>query len=190
MRTSLFALMVVAAFGGFQPIQYARAGVVLEGKVGDLGSVTSVRYEPALNAFVLDDRAVYFSPIPAHSAAMLARAIAEDDRIGVSIAPVLWVYGMLPYESDVALDLMLADRFLTDFIFTGPTGGPPGYRLANGFVPTLASTTAIPRRFSHSRTFNLRFATKSFSLRAPISTPASSRLRSRGRLQTADIYPI
>jgi tetratricopeptide (TPR) repeat protein len=112
-------------------------GIVLEGKLGDLGSVGSVRYEPVLNAFVLDDRAAYFSPIPAHSAAVLARAIDEDDRIGVSVDPVV-VYGMVSKHSDVVLDLMLTDKFLAGFVFDAEAQ-TAGYRLENGFNPYHAN---------------------------------------------------
>jgi len=95
-----------------------------------------VRFERLLNAFVLDDRAVYFSPIPAQSAALLARALDEDSRVGVSIAPLELVYGQMPRDSDLAADLMLADRFLAMFVYPG--GCCYGYRLPSGFEPKRA----------------------------------------------------
>jgi tetratricopeptide (TPR) repeat protein len=120
-------------------------GVVLEGKVSDLGSVRSIRYEPALNAFVLDDRAVYFSPIPPQSAAVLAQAISQDDRIGVAIDPAILFYGMVSEDSDVGLDLMLADLCLGRFFTEAIPCNTPEHELANGFTPrgTQAKTAVL-----------------------------------------------
>ena len=84
---------------------------------------------------MLNGLVVYPSPIPSHSAAILARAIAEDDRIGVSLTEESQiVYGRLPNSSDVATDLKLADGFLGDLILP-PREWTIGYRLAGGFVP-------------------------------------------------------
>jgi len=115
-------------------------GVILQGKAAGLEWVTNVEYRPALNAYILNDRAIYFSPVPAHSAAVLARAIAYDNRIAVSIAPERRVYGEVPRLSDVAADLMTADLFLA--VLQG--GGPPWYRLAGGYPRSPADASHGP----------------------------------------------
>ena len=110
-------------------------GLVLEGNGSGMDWVRAVRYEPASNAFLLNDQISYDSPISAHSATILARAIAKDDRVGVSLAEEAEiVYGKLPKRSEVAADLKLADVFLGDLILP-PRDWTIGYRLAEGFVP-------------------------------------------------------
>jgi hypothetical protein len=111
-------------------------GLILEGKAIGVDDVKAVRYEPASNAFVLnDDRVIYLSPIPAPSAALLARAIARDDRVGVSLGEESdIVFGRLPRNSILAADLRLADNFLGDIIIP-PQEWTTGYLFANGFEP-------------------------------------------------------
>lgn len=109
-------------------------GVVLEGAPTDLGPIHRVEYDGKYNAFVLDDRAVYFSPVAAGSIAVLARSIAQDDRVGVSLGQVQIVYGAVPENSNVALDLKLADQFLGDIVFA-QRRWTAGYRFANGYEP-------------------------------------------------------
>jgi hypothetical protein len=117
-----------------------------------------VRYDAAANAFVLDDAVVYPSPIGARSAAVLARAIAADDRVGVSLGEdAEIVYGRLPRNSEVATDLKLADNFLGDMILP-PQEWTVGYRFANGFEPRRNAgndSTAVFFRFT-----DFRFAVK------------------------------
>ena len=110
-------------------------GFVLEDAAAGVEAVKTARYESALNAFILDERLVYVSRISARSAAALARALAEDDRIGISLGEeVEIVYGKVPKSSDLALDLKLADNFLGDIILP-PQEWTVGYRFANGFKP-------------------------------------------------------
>jgi hypothetical protein len=110
-------------------------GLILEGNALGLEWVKTARYDPALNAFVLNGLVVYQSPISSHGAAILARALAEDDRIGVSLAEESHiVYGRLPASSGAATDLKLADGFLGDLILP-PRDWTVGYRFAEGFVP-------------------------------------------------------
>jgi PAN domain-containing protein len=109
-------------------------GVVLEGAATGLGSLDRVAYNKKLNALMLDDRAAYFFPILPESVAVLCRALDRDDRIGVSLGQVHIVYGALPPDSNVAIDLKLADHFLGDIVFARKDW-TRGYRLANGFEP-------------------------------------------------------
>lgn len=110
-------------------------GFVLEEAALGMEGMKAARYEPSLNAFILDERVVYLSQLPARSAASLARALAEDDRVGISLGEeVQIVYGRLPKSSDLALDLKLADNFLGDIILP-PQEWTVGYRFAKGFEP-------------------------------------------------------
>jgi hypothetical protein len=113
-------------------------GVVLEGTATGVGTVDKVRYDGVLNALVLDDRALYFLPITPESAGILCRAIAEDDRIGVSLGSVQLVFGgprdKVPTESQIAIDLKLTDKFFGDIVFARKEFIGKD-RLANGFQP-------------------------------------------------------
>jgi len=110
-------------------------GVVLDGVAVGLGEIDSVRYDSRFNAFILDDRAVYFMRVPPKSVAILCRAIARDtlERVGVSLGKVQQVYGKVPPNSDLAWDLKLADLFLGSIIFAWDV--TEGYRFANNFTP-------------------------------------------------------
>lgn len=133
-------------------------GLVLEGNALGMEWVRAARYEPASNAFVLNDHIAYSSPISAHGAAILAKAIAEDDRIGVSLAEEVQIaYGKLRNRSDVAADLRLADGFLGDLILP-PRDWTIGYRLAEAFVPREDVGSANVTVFFRLRDF--QFATK------------------------------
>src|SRR5271157_3603964 len=101
-------------------------GVLLEGTATGLGEVREARYDPELNALILDNRAVYFLKVAPWQAAILCRAIAEDydaethvnkQRLGVSAGRVMLSYGKLSKTTDVARDLFLVDMFLADAVF-------------------------------------------------------------------------
>jgi hypothetical protein len=79
---------------------------------------------------------------------MLARAIARDDKVGVSLGQVQLVYGQVPENSDVALDLKLADGFLGDIVFARRKW-TKGYRFASGYEPKrdTGSNVAVFFRF-------------------------------------------
>jgi hypothetical protein len=109
-------------------------GVVLEGNASGIHWVTRPRYEPCLNAFEWSDEAVYFVPIPRSSAAVLARAIAKDDRVGVSLGKAQITYGGVPESSEVAMDLKLADLLLGYIVFARAEL-IDDYHFANGFRP-------------------------------------------------------
>lgn len=109
-------------------------GVVLEGTATGFGNFRNVRYDRRFNAFILDERAVYFMTIPPKTVAVLCRAIAQDERVGLSLGAVHIVYGAVPPDSDLAMDLKAADRFLGDIVFAG-NEWTAGYRFANGYQP-------------------------------------------------------
>ncbi len=125
-------------------------GFLLEGRATGLPRFKTVRYDAARNAFMLDGRISYASPLPAAAAATLARAIAADDRIGVSLGEDdEIIYGRLPEASDVTVDLKLADNFLGDMILP-PQEWTSGYKFANGHQPrqSIHRDTAVFFKFS------------------------------------------
>ena len=110
-------------------------GLVMEGEGTGIGAVKSVRYEPASNSFVLDNGTTYKSPVPARERRALGRAIAGDDRVGVSLNEERHiVFGKLPTNSGPASDLKSVDNFLGDMVLP-PQEWTVGYKFANGFQP-------------------------------------------------------
>lgn len=109
-------------------------GIVVEGQASGIGTVDDVQYDPILNAFVLNDRSVYFSPIAPQNLAALCRAIAADPRIGVALGPTEIAYGALPHQSQVAVDLKLTDNFLGNITFAQADWLPETYPFANGYA--------------------------------------------------------
>jgi hypothetical protein len=117
-------------------------GVVLEGAGTNLPPIRKVEYNRMSNALVVNDRAVYFSPVSARALATLVHAIAEDDRVGVSLGSTYVVTKSLPRESEVALDLEIADNFLGDIAFAR-SETTRGYQFAYGFEPHRHSGDAF-----------------------------------------------
>src|SRR6185437_11053942 len=94
-------------------------GIDLEGTATGLGPIKRIQYHAALNALMLDDRAAYFFPVAGRNVAVLCRAIAQQDLVGVSMAVggVRLTYGKIPKESELAIQLTLADSFLGNIVF-------------------------------------------------------------------------
>lgn len=118
-------------------------GIVLEGAATGIGSIESVKYDRRFNAFIVNDRAVYFMRIPPNAVAVMCRAIAKDDRIGVSLGDAEIVYGRVPKDSALAWDLKLADHFLGDIVFA-ENDWTRGYKFAGGFVPAANEGASYP----------------------------------------------
>ena len=147
-------------------------GLILEGAAGGLDWVSDVRYDSEHGTFVLNGRVVYVSPIQAQGAAALASAIAADDRIGVSLGEETEiVYGSLPTNSELALDLKLADLFLADIVLP-PQEWTIGYRYAGGFEPRKNDDADVPAVFF--RIEDVQFDVKDEKL---VLTSASFRAR-------------
>jgi hypothetical protein len=120
-------------------------GVTLEGGSADLSFIKSVAYQPEANAFILNNDLVYLNPVSGAEFLELYRALASDDRLGVSLGSTqAIVFGNLPPESVPATNLELADKFLADITF-GNKLLTSGYVFAPGYpgaaprsVPNIA----------------------------------------------------
>jgi uncharacterized protein YraI len=119
-------------------------GIDLEGVATGLGPIGRIQYHAALNALMLDDRAAYFFPVSGRNVAVLCRAIAQDDLVGVSMAVggVRLVYGKIPKESEVAIQLTLADSFLGNIVFADDRLS--GYLFADGYTPHQPQGRTFP----------------------------------------------
>ncbi len=109
-------------------------GVVLEGSASNLGKVGKVHYAKGPNALMLDDRAVYFAPVSPAALATIARGIAGDERLGVSLGSTDIVYGTIGEDSEVVLDLKAADHFMGEIVFARDDW-TFGYNFPNGYKP-------------------------------------------------------
>lgn len=110
-------------------------GLILEGRAGGLKFVKRVSYDAKRNTFLLNGNVTYVSPISAKSALELIDALIADDRIGVSIGDSNEIiYGKLSKDSEIALNLKLADNFLGDMILP-PQDWTIGYRYADNYSP-------------------------------------------------------
>ncbi|MFM2129037.1 MAG: hypothetical protein RL477_583 [Pseudomonadota bacterium] len=114
-------------------------GVVLEGVVGGLGSYGQVVYDRRFNAFILDNRVVYFIKVPPRTVSVMSSAIAKDDLVGVSLGDTQIVYGKVPENSELANDLKLADHFLGGIVFA-QGHWTEGYRFPNNYMPKKKSS--------------------------------------------------
>ena len=142
-------------------------GFLLEGRATGLPRFTTLRYDAAANAFVFDERLTYASPVSAAAAATLAKAIASDNRLGVSLGEEdEIIYGRLAADSDVAADLKLADNFLGDMILP-PQEWTNAYKFANGHQPrqNIHRDTAVFFKFR-----DYRFSEKAGKIELATST--------------------
>jgi hypothetical protein len=117
-------------------------GIMLEGNAGLRFS--SVEYDGGVNALVLNGDVVYLVKIPPWSLATMCREIGTDRNslFGVSETGTDGlVFGDKPqiYKgSDLAYELMLADKFLGDVIFARPYAWTQGYQFPTGTAPAEA----------------------------------------------------
>jgi hypothetical protein len=137
--------------GRYQPITRTQAqnvvgryrsipgGITLEGGSPDLGFIKTVAYLPDPNAFLLNDDIVYLNPVTADEFLQIARALAVDEKMGVSIGSISIEYGELPPQSAVARNLRLADSFLGGIAF-GEATRARGYVFAPGFQAVRSVT--------------------------------------------------
>jgi hypothetical protein len=108
-------------------------GVTLEGASSDLSFIKNASYVAWANAFVLNGNIIYLNPVSAQEFAEIYRALLSDDKLGVSLGSMAIVYGALPPQSDVAINLQLADKFLGDIAF-GRREFVRGYVFAPGYT--------------------------------------------------------
>jgi len=112
------------------------AGVVLEGEGAGLDPVKTVTYDREKHEFVLDEKIRYACPVDLKDFLDLLRALAEDDRVGVSITSTndLITYGKIKRKSPVAQALFDTDRFLSGLVF-GQEEYYKGIELPGNFKP-------------------------------------------------------
>lgn len=138
-------------------------GIMLEGSaLGDLpATISSVDYDGSVNALVLNGDLIYFVKIPPWSLATMCRAIGTDRNglLGVSETSTEGlVFGNKPElykESDLANELMLADKFLGDIIFGRPNGWTQGYKFPTTQPKEAKVTSDMLVRFAFG---NFKFA--------------------------------
>lgn len=109
-------------------------GILLEGTAGGLDRVTSVDYDPGINALLLNGDTVYFVKISPWSLATMCREIGADRHALLGVTETETdglVFGDNPeiYKgSELAVELFLADKFLGDIIFARPNAWTQGYK--------------------------------------------------------------
>lgn len=158
-------------------------GVVLEGIATGLGNINSAEYDSNTNALVLNGSNVYLLRIPPWTFGSLCRAIAADDRIGVSEeADHILVYGAKNAEdiygnTDIARDLALADLFLRDVVFA-ENHWNKGYSYADGFEPKRPVNSS-----KHDLAVGFTFSEFRFDI-------TSNTIKPRGERLSASVYPV
>lgn len=132
-------------------------GIMLEGTAGGLGTVSSVEYDATVNALLLNGDLVYFVKIPPWSLATMCRAIGMDRNALIGVSETMTeglVFGDKPeiYKgSELAEELMLADKFLGDVIFARRNGWTEGYKFPDA-PPTegrVKSSMLVRFAFGH-----------------------------------------
>jgi hypothetical protein len=117
-------------------------GLTLEGGSPDLSAIRTAGYVGKANAFIFNDDLVYLNPVKPQEFAEIARALAADDRLGVSIGvEKSIVYGGMPLKGAVATRLRVADMYLGAIAF-GNRGLLRGYRFAPGYQALRSQTVA------------------------------------------------
>lgn len=112
-------------------------GVVLEGVAEGIPATQSVSFNKAANQFILDGTVRYPSPLPREQMAQVIKAIARDDRMGVSFnitSEEAIVFGSLGKRSDLTDTLVSTDTLLAGVTF-GWDKYLAGRSLPNGYVP-------------------------------------------------------
>ncbi len=150
--TCAFCGVPVAA-GGYQPPtvkamtdlvkQYGvpPQGVIVEGTAQGLGEIDSAQYDAKYNALIINGAEVYMLKIPPWTFDELCKAIADDDRLGVTEeTDQMVVYGAKGADkiyghTSLAHDMALTDMFLGDIVFSEDHWSK-GYNYAGGFRPT------------------------------------------------------
>ena len=161
-------------------------GLIFEG-AAELDWVKNVRYDSQQQTFVLNDSIFYALPLRAQSAAILATAIAADDRLGVSLGEETEiVYGQVPTNSNLALDLKLGDVFLADIVLP-PQEWTIGYRYAGGFKPKEPADASLAAVFFRLEDFRFEVKDQKLMLqganfRARIVPVTETRARDGGYL--------
>jgi hypothetical protein len=110
-------------------------GVTLEGDGVGITDIKSIRFEKFVNAFIINDDSAYVLPTTILEMKDILNAIAESDKMGVSLAGDYIVYGAMGKSHNVNLSIRLVDKFLGDIAFAKKQQQFQNYKLANGYIP-------------------------------------------------------
>ncbi len=158
----------VKTYGGFN------GGILLEDSARGIGNVSDIQYDATLNALIINERNLYFSPVSPRNLAVICRAIAADDRLGVSIGEVPVINGKegreVPDISEVAIDMQLADRFLANIALGRREWIEDDYRFVNDYSPVAAEGSWVYQANLNGFTFEndrdvIRLKAANFDLR-------------------------
>jgi hypothetical protein len=94
-------------------------GVTLEGRARGFEPVKYLQYDRASNSFLVNKDTTYPNPVDRDEMTRLLRALAEDDRLGVSVIfnREELVFGALRRRGEIARALVNADILLTSVVF-------------------------------------------------------------------------
>ncbi len=109
-------------------------GIVLESAAQGIEPITKIVFDGRSDAFIVNDKVVYFVRVPRKILVAILKAIALDDKMGVSLSTPPRVYGALPKDSPAAWNLMLADNFLGSISFA-ELDWLHNYKFANNYHP-------------------------------------------------------
>jgi hypothetical protein len=123
-------------------------GITLEGAGTDLSFIKTVAYVQKANAFVINGDLVYLNPISKAEFSEIWLALAKDEKLGVSLAVPPRVFGALPHQGDIAMNLLVADRLLGSIVY-GSSSHLVGYNMAPGYTRQTGGTdTAVYFNFN------------------------------------------
>jgi len=108
-------------------------GVVLEGN-GEGLDIKKIKYDSKKNAFVINNFYYYKPRVMKKELIEIFYAVKCDTKIGVSIGNTTVIYGAINEKSDIALNLQLADKFLSSIVLA-KLEWIGGYKFANGYIP-------------------------------------------------------
>ncbi len=113
-------------------------GIVLEGAGAGIPACKHIKYYPQLNAFILDGRFGYVSPVTKEEMRDILRSVSDRDKLGISLSYRPIIYGSIPESSPVVVYSLIADNFLGHIAYAYTSSDwLSGYRTANGYEPKV-----------------------------------------------------
>lgn len=109
-------------------------GITVEGVGEGLSSYNRAVYRPGRGEITLNGAYHYKLPVSPIEGKEILNALADDDRLGVSLGSYHLIYGAITPQSSVVIKLKLADRFLAGIVFN-ESDWLKDYKLANNYRP-------------------------------------------------------